>query len=76
MNKHQRAIVLQKSYKASFQAKLPEEMPFLCGASSRIRTYDLLITRELHYHCAIEALGSLMGIEPTTTRATTWHSTN
>ena len=46
------------------------------GASSRIRTYDLLITRELHYHYAIEAFGSLMGIEPMTTRATTWHSTN
>ena len=52
------------------------DLPFLCGASSRIRTYDLLITRELHYHCAIEAFGSLMGIEPMTTRATTWHSTN
>ena len=76
MNEHQRDIVLQESQKASFQAKLPEEKPFLCGASSRIRTYDLLITRELHYHCAIEAFGSLMGIEPMTTRATTWHSTN
>ena len=39
-------------------------------------TYDLLITSELHFHCAIEAFGSLMGFEPTTTRATTWHSTN
>lgn len=76
MNGHQRNIVLQESRKASFQAKLPEEKPFICGASSRIRTYDLLITSDLHYHCAIEALGSLMGIEPTTTRATTWHSTN
>ena len=75
MNEHQRDIVLQESQMASFQAKLPEEKPFLCGASSRIRTYDLLITRELHYHCAIEALGSLMGIEPMTTRATIWHST-
>ena len=27
-------------------------------ASSRIRTYDLLITSELHYRCAIEANGS------------------
>ena len=76
MNEHQRNIVLQENWKASFQAKLSEEKPFLCGASSRIRTYDLLITSELHYHCAIEAFGSLMGIEPTTTRATTWHSTN
>lgn len=76
MNEHQRDIVLQESLKASFQAKLPEEKPFLCRASSRIRTYDLLITSELHYHCAIEAFGSLMGIEPMTTRATTWHSTN
>lgn len=76
MNEHQRNIVLKENRKASFQAKLPEEKPFLCGASSRIRTYDLLITSELHYHCAIEAFGSLMGIEPTTTRATTWHSTN
>ena len=76
MNGHQRNIVLQESRKASFQAKLPEEKPFLYRASSRIRTYDLLITRELHYHCAIEAFGSLMGIEPMTTRATTWHSTN
>ena len=76
MSEHQRAIVLQESKKASFQAKLPEEKPFLTGASSRIRTYDLLITRELHYHCAIEAFGSLMGIEPMTTRATNWHSTN
>ena len=67
MNEHQRDIVLQESRKASFQAKLPEEKPFLYRASSRIRTYDLLITRELHYHCAIEAFGSLMGIEPTTT---------
>ena len=76
MNEHQRDIVLQESRKASFQAKLPEEKPFLYRASSRIRTYDLLITSELHYHCAIEAFGSLMGIEPMTTRATTWHSTN
>ena len=75
MNEHQRDFVLQESLKASFQAKLPEEKPFLYGAPSRIRTYDLLITRELHYHCAIEAFGSLMGIEPMTTRATTWHST-
>ena len=76
MSGQQRDIILQESLKASFQAKLPEEKPFLCRASSRIRTYDLLITSELHYHCAIEAFGSLMGIEPTTTRATTWHSTN
>ena len=27
-------------------------------ASSRVRTCDLLITRELHYHCAIEAFCS------------------
>ena len=46
------------------------------GTPCRIRTYDLLITSELHYHYAIEAFGSLMGIEPMTTRATTWHSTN
>ena len=76
MSEHQRDLILQESRKASFQAKLPEEKPFLYRASSRIRTYDLLITRELHYHCAIEAFGSLMGIEPMTTRATTWHSTN
>ena len=66
----------KKAKRLLFKQKLPEEKPFLCGASSRIRTYDLLITRELHYHCAIEAFGSLMGIEPMTTRATTWHSTN
>ena len=38
MKEHQRDIVLQKNWKASFQAKLPEEKPFLCRASSRIRT--------------------------------------
>lgn len=75
MSGQQRDIILQESGKASFQAKLPEEKPFLCGASSRIRTYDLLITSELHYHCAIEAFGSLMGIEPTTTRTEIWHAT-
>lgn len=65
-----------KKAKGFFSSKTAEEKPFLYRASSRIRTYDLLITRELHYHCAIEAFGSLMGIEPMTTRATTWHSTN
>ena len=72
-------------------------------ASDRIRTYDLLITSELHYRCAIEAvcsryeirtrvgrmkicnpnhldeptiLGRLMGLEPMTTSATNWRSTN
>ena len=38
MSGQQRDIILQESLKASFQAKLPEEKPFLCRASSRIRT--------------------------------------
>lgn len=45
MSGQQRDIILQESGKASFQAKLPEEKPFLCRASSRIRTYEVIRQR-------------------------------
>lgn len=45
MSGQQRDIILQESGKASFQAKLPEEKPFLCRVSSRIRTYEVIRQR-------------------------------